>query len=68
MPLCNLQFTGTLSAFSGSPPPKVVRTLLRGTGQSALSPTDLNWEIESRGRTPPSMAVPSCAIRVPPNS
>jgi hypothetical protein len=36
MPLCNLQFAGTLSAFSGSPPPKVVRTLPRGTGQSAF--------------------------------
>jgi len=37
MPLCNPQFARTLSAFSGSPPPKVVRTLPQGTGQSAVS-------------------------------
>jgi len=36
LPLCNLQFAGPLSAFSDSPPPKVVRTVLRGTGQSAF--------------------------------
>jgi hypothetical protein len=44
MPLCNPQFAGTLSAFSSSPPPKVVRTLPQGTGQSTVSPADPNQE------------------------